>query len=379
MTDQRLSCPSCPESRSLPPTAWRCPLCLGPLAWFGPTGFRASDIDTERTFIWRYSAALPVVESSVGFGEEATPLTSIDIGHGVVAAKLESQHPTASFKDRGTALLVNALRQAGVSRLVEDSSGNAAASLAAYAARAGIPCTIYAPAAASAGKLLQANAFGAEVIRVDGSRAAVAAAAEHAHNPDQGVVYASHNWHPWFVMGVATWALELWEQRGYRAPRAIVAPAGSGSLILGAWTAFSLLLKSGAIEEMPALFAAQPAACSPLVRALELGRTETTPFDSQPTLAEGASIANPVRGREVLEALRSSAGGAVAVSEDDIVQATLTAARQGILVEPTSALAVAATTSLVQDGLVPPTTDTVLVVTGSGLKTQSTIATLLNR
>ncbi|MGE3797428.1 MAG: pyridoxal-phosphate dependent enzyme [Thermomicrobiales bacterium] len=378
MSWDTLFCPACEGSPEYPFTAWRCPSCLGPLSWHGPATFTRDQIDASSSFIWRYSATLPAIEPRIGYNERPTPMTSLSIGGARTLAKLETQHPTASFKDRGCALLVNAFAQERVERLVEDSSGNAASSLAGYAARAGIACTIFAPAGASPGKLIQAEAYGADVVRVEGSRADVAAAAEAQHDADRGVFYASHNWHPWFIAGVTTWALEIWEQRGFSAPTAIVAPVGSGSLILGAYAAFTMLRNGGEISQLPRLYAAQPAACAPVVTAVDSHQITTRRFAQQPTMAEGASIANPVRGSEVLTAIRATGGGAIAVSEVDIRAATIVSARQGLFIEPTSALAVAAAQQLIEAGTIPGTEETVVVLTGSGLKAQTKIADLLS-
>lgn len=376
MRNERLFCSICGNREAC--TSWRCGSCGGPLAWNAPASFTRHDIDTSANFIWRYAATLPKVEPRITFGEGQSPLTTLTLSNGQLAAKLEMVHPTSSFKDRGCALLVNAFANKDVMRLVEDSSGNAAASLAGYAARAGTPCTIFAPARASTGKLIQAAAYGAEVVRVEGNRADVAAAAEQRHDPANGVIYASHNWHPWFIAGVATWAFEVWEQRGFTAPEAIVVPAGSGSLILGAWSAFRMLAEGGEIERMPRLFAAQPAACAPLAHAIDAGLEAPERFAQQSTLAEGASIALPVRGAQLVAAIRESRGSAVTISEEEIASATVASARQGLFIEPTSALAVAAAERLVCDGAVPGSEDTVVVLTGSGLKAQSTIEGLLS-
>jgi threonine synthase len=314
----------------------------------------------------------------VTLGEAATPVIELTIDGWTVETKLEFLLPSGSFKDRGFAVLIDALARLNVREVVEDSSGNAAASIASYAARAGLGCTVYAPAAASPAKLVQAEACGATVVRVEGSRAEVAAAAERAHDPGNGRVYASHNWHPWFLAGVTTWALEYWEQRGFAAPDAIIAPAGSGSIILGAYHAFSLLRGSAAVDRLPRLFAVQPEACAPLAAAVALDLQAVEPVHARPTLAEGASIANPVRGNEVLAAIRESGGGAVAVSEEAIARATLDAARQGVYIEPTSALAIAGARKLRESGAVARSDRAVLVLTGSGLKATPTIAQLLS-
>jgi len=372
MPDQ-LFCSNCSSSQRYPITHWQCPLCRGPLDWQTPRTFSRTDILTGRHFAWRYAAALPAIGSASPFGEMETPLTTIEIDGATVLAKLDFLTPTGSFKDRGFAVLLGALAEIGVRHVVEDSSGNAAASIAAYAARASIPCTVFAPAAASPGKLIQATAYGARVVRVSGSRSEVAKAAEDQHDDQRGVVYASHNWHPFFIAGVATWAFETWEQLGYQAPGNVIVPVGSGSLALGAHYAFALLKTSGEIQQLPRIFAAQPESCAPIAAAIDQHAPAIKEFDRQPSIAEGASIAAPVRGREVLAALRKSGAGAVRATELEIIEATLESARQGLYIEPTSALAVAAARKLLRSGTIRRSESTVLVLTGSGLKATESI------
>jgi threonine synthase len=334
---------------------------------FGP-----NDIDRAAAGPWRYRRSLPVeFADPVTFGETMTPLAAATIAGRPVHAKLDGLLPTGSFKDRGMAILVSWLKESGITHVVEDSSGNAAASIAGYAARAGLGCTVYAPATASPGKLVQAAAFGADVRLIAGSRDDVATAAEQAAlEPDSA--YATHNWHPLFIEGVKSWAFEVWEQLGFEAPDAIVAPAGSGSLILGAWHAFNQ------IGVTPRIYAAQAAACAPLVRALEAGLAASTPFERAPSLAEGIMIANPVRSRAILAAIRHSGGGAVAVEEHAIATALLDAAKQGLYVEPTSATAWAATGELIARGAIAPGERVVVLLSGNGLKATQAIGELLH-
>jgi threonine synthase len=310
----------------------------------------------------RYEPAGPVT-----LNEPKTPLVPITVAGTPLLGKLDGLLPTGSFKDRGMSVLVTFLKQQGVERVIEDSSGNAAASIAGYAARAGIACTVYAPATASPGKLVQAAAFGADVHPVTGTRDDVARAAEMAAELP-GASYATHNWHPLFIEGIKTWAFEIWEQLRFAAPDVIVTPAGSGSAILGAWHAFTELLTAGAITSMPRIFAAQAMACAPLVAALESGADQTEPFPRTQSIAEGIMIANPVRGAALLHALRASSGGAVAIGEPEIRLALLETARQGVYVEPTSATAVAAAGKLVERGDIGRTDRVVILLTGTGLK-----------
>jgi threonine synthase len=328
--------------------------------------------------LWRFQAVLPVQrDQAVTLGESITPLVDATIDGVPLKFKLDFLLPTGSYKDRGAAVLLSALKLLGVRHAVEDSSGNAAAAIAAYAARAGIDCTVFAPAAASAGKLVQAAAYGARVERVTGSRDDVANAAIVAAAADATSTYASHNWHPFFIEGVKTWAFEVWEQLDYQPPDNVIVPVGSGSMLLGAQIAFSQLIQGGEIDRLPRLFAAQPAACAPLHAAFVAGADDVAGVERQPTLAEGASIAKPVRGRELLSALRASDGGTVAVAENEIVSGLRELAMQGIYIEPTSAVAVAGARQLLHEGTIAPGETTVVMLTGSGLKATEAISRLL--
>lgn len=372
-----LTCSRCGAEYSASAELWRCMTCAGPLLWSAPEAFDRSMIDQSKPGFWRYWQSFPVApERAITFNETMTPIVPLEFHGHRVDLKLDGQLPTGSFKDRGTSVLLSYLAGEGVSRVVEDSSGNAAASVAGYAARAGIACQVYAPATASAGKLVQASAYGATVYPVSGTRDDVSRAAELAA-AQPGNAYATHNWHPFFVEGVKTWAFEAWEQLGFVTPDAVIAPAGSGSIVLGAYRAFSALKAGGEIERLPRIYAAQAAACAPLVAALNAQASETSPFDRQPSIAEGIMIANPVRGRELLEALRASPGGAVAVDEDDIEMALVELARNGIYVEPTSATAFGAWQKLVSSGEIRAGERVVALMTGHGLKATSAIAKML--
>ncbi len=344
-----LACSVCGWTTSFGRGEWRCCECGSPLEWFPDPHSPQPTIDCNSKGPARYAAALPVIEHWISLGDATTPITTIDIEGHAVAIKLDSLCPTGSFKDRGNAAVVSALHTLGPTRFVEDSSGNAASSLAGFAARAGVSCTVYAPATASPGKLVQARAYGAEVIPVAGSRADVGKAAESAHDAGKGQFYASHNWHPFFIAGVGVWLLETWEQCGGSLPTDLVIPVGSGSALLGAYRMAKWLHQRGEIETLPRLWAAQPAACAPVFSAWSNGDNEVEPVEPQPSMAEGTAIANPVRGRALLEAIRRTAGGAIATTESEIEGAFRLAASQGIYLEPTSAVAVAATQNLLNN------------------------------
>jgi threonine synthase len=278
--------------------------------------------------------------------------------------KLDFLFPTGSFKDRGSALLISKLRSLGVSDILDDSSGNAGASTAAYAAAAGIRCTIYSPAGNSPNKLAQIAAYGAKLVPIAGDRDAVADATREAARTR---FYASHNWHPIFLVGVSTLGFEIWEQLGRRAPEAIIAPAGQGTILLGLWRAFSALRQSGAVTTIPRLYAVQSANFPSLAEAWEVGASIPRPSQHGPTIAEGIACRLPLRGAAVLEALRESNGGALSVTEVEIQNARRLLAEGGYYVEPTSATAGAGFRKLLDTELDPDGSN-VIVLTGSGLK-----------
>ncbi len=353
-------CPHCQRTYPPDPTRVRCD-CGGVLDLRGAPVLNPAQIRRDEFTLWRYRHALPVPPDvpPVTLGEGMTPLVEARWGDLSIFLKCEFLNPTGSFKDRGTAVLVTALAAADVGHVVEDSSGNAGCSLAAYAARAGIRATIYVPAHASPGKQAQIAAYGAHLVPVPGPRGQAARAVLEAAT--SGAVYASHVYHPLIHAGMKTAAYEIWEQLGGHLPDAVVLPVGHGSLLLGLAQGFAEL--GG---RMPRLFGVQAAACAPLAAAWKAGAADPLPVPEGETVAEGVRIAAPVRGRAILEIVRKSGGAFLAVTDEEVLTARQRLAHQGFFVEPTSALAVAAL-----DLLHPYLEGTVVVIlTGSGLKSK---------
>lgn len=340
-------------------------------------GIARSDIDSTARGPWRYRAALALEPGPVvTLGEGGTPLVAGTWNGADVLFKLEFMAPTGSFKDRGTAVMVSYLKQRGVAALIEDSSGNAGASVAAYTAAAGMGCRVFVPASAAPAKLVQMRAAGADVIPISGSRMAVTEAAMAAARAP-GFFYASHNRQPFFLEGTKTLAYELWEDLGFRAPDAVVTPVGGGGNLLGCHLGFRELLRRGEIARLPRLYAVQPTACAPVVAAHLAGAAMTAAVTAGDTVAEGIVIADPVRGVEMLAALRESGGGAVAVEDAQTLRALDGLARQGLFVEPTSAAAGAGLTALIESGTIRPGETVAVILTGSGLKAAPLIGSLL--
>jgi threonine synthase len=367
-------CPACGRSYAADRPLWRCD-CGSHLNLAPGRGLTRRQIAVGEVSLWRYAAALALREPpSVSLGEGWTPLVRRDWQGAEVCFKLESQMPTGSFKDRGTAVMINHLLEVGVGAIHEDSSGNAGASIATYAAACGIPCRIYVPASAPRGKLVQIAVSGADVRAIAGTRQAVTEAALAATGES---FYASHNWQPHFIEGTKTLAFELWEQLGFRLPDNILVPTGYGSNILGLDRGFDELERSGEITARPRLFAVQAANCAAFAAAWAAGGEQFVPFASAPTLADGIATPKPVRIAEVLRALRRSHGGVVAVDEEEIAPALAGLGRLGLFVEPTATTAGAALTRLLHDGTIGPEQTTVVVLTGSGLKAAERIGELL--
>ncbi len=362
-----LVCSSCAAHLPLDTRDWVCPKCTGLLEIAGARLFDPRLVDAHNTTLWRYRAFLPLPGDAtpITLGEGLTPLVETQLDGLTFFAKLDFMMPTGSFKDRGTTTLVSALKGLGVTQVVEDSSGNAAASLSAYAARAGIRAEIFVPAFASPAKLAQIEIYGARLRRVEGSREDAAHAVQQAAARGDGY-YASHYYNPFTLAGLKTTAWEIWEQLGWRAPAAVIAPVGHGTNFIGLARGFQELQQAGLIERMPRLYAAQAANVAPLARAFEQGLDQVPATEPARTVAEGIAINRPVRGAEILAAIRATGGAAIAVDEDEIVRARNDLARAGLYVEPTSAAAIAAWRRLrpqaAGDG------HTVVTLTGSGLK-----------
>jgi threonine synthase len=290
-------CPGCARVWNADRPLWRCE-CGSYLNLTPGRGLTREEIAADEASLWRYAAALALRgPPRVALGEGWTPLVTRNWLGAEVRFKLESQMPTGSFKDRGTAVMINHLLEVGVGPIHEDSSGNAGASIATYAAAAGIPCRIYVPAAAPAGKLVQIAASGADVRAVPGSRQRVSEAALAASGDS---FYASHNWHPYFIEGTKTLAFELWEQLGFRVPDNILVPTGYGSNILGLERGFDELERSGEVTGRPRFFAVQAANCAALAAAWEAGADGFVEFTALPTIADGIATPKPVRTAEIL-------------------------------------------------------------------------------
>jgi threonine synthase len=335
--------------------------------------FDRGAVDRGTKSLWRYRPQYQLSSEAapVTLDEGFTPLAEVNFSGRGILAKLDFLCPTGSYKDRGSSVMLTRLRNWGLEEIVEDSSGNAGASIAAYSNVAGIKANIYVPDSASRGKIAQIGLHGGNVVRVPGSREDCAAAALQAAN---ATFYASHNWSPYFLLGLKSAAYEIAEQLDWKLPDWVVLPTGNGGLAGGLYYGFKDLLESGAVSHMPRLVMAQAANCAPLLPAWRNGLDHVPAIDKQPTVAEGIAAATPVRSLEILEALRVSNGLVRTATEAEIWSAFETLAGRGLYVEPTSATAAAALDNLILDGTIASSDSVLLYLTGSGLKSTDTIA-----
>lgn len=336
---EKFCCPECSRSYSVDTARWRCD-CGSPLDLEFTPAFPIEKILKRGPDLWRYREAIPVAEdrSILSMGEGLTPLEEADLAGCRVLLKMDYLFPTGSYKDRGAAVLVSKVNELGIRNVVEDSSGNAGAAIAAYCAKGGIACDIYVPHSTSRGKLVQIESYGAALRKIRGSRERTA---HRTMEAAKKVYYASHCWNPYFLHGTKTFAFEIWEQMGWTSPDVLILPVGHGTLLLGAHIGFKELKKAKRVQRIPKLVGIQSASCAPLYLAFRRGWKETRPIEKGETLAEGIAIAQPVRGKQVLEAIRETGGELISVKEKEIVCALREMGRRGHFIEPTSAATIA--------------------------------------
>ena len=359
-------CPECGTRETLTPDRYCCQ-CGGAWESVERADFDPAWIDATEASLWRYRRLYDLnVETPIArLGAGWTPLIPMMFNGRIVSFKLEYLAPTGSFKDRGTELMINVLAEQKVTHVADDSSGNAGAAVAAYAARAGMRADIFVPSYASPAKQAQIAVYGAQVHPIPGPRSNARQAVLESIR--RGVVLASHAYHPGFLLGQESVAWEVWEQLGRRTPDWVVVPVGQGVHLLGYWLGFRRLQAAGLIDHLPRLVGVQAAALAPVCRALESGLDRVPGVEpSSASVAEGLAIAQPVRGRRLLQAIRQTYGACITVQDPAILSAQNQLARHGLHVEPTSATAVAALDVVFQQAA--PDEIIVVPLTGHGLK-----------
>ena len=336
--------------------------------------FSPADLEQNRDYsMWRYRPFLPVEEDSpapplrVGW----SPLYKADRLAGVLGLKTlyikdDGQNPTASLKDRASAMAVVKAREAGADTIACSSTGNAASSLAGNAAAAGLSTYIFVPSRAPKGKVAQLMIFGATVISVDGSYEDTFALSKAAidrwgwYNRNAAI-------NPYLSEGKKTVSFELMEQLGWQVPDYVALSVGDGCTIAGVWKGLRDLYETGFIDRLPRLISVQAEGCCPLNRALQTGEP-WQPMEEN-TLADSIAVGVPRNADKALNAVRESGGIAVNVSDEEILAAMRLLGRtQGVFGEPAGVTGTAGVKKALELGLIDPDSTVVSIVTGNGLK-----------
>ena len=329
---------------------------------YTPPAFTPSLIDTSQFNIFRYRAFMPLnndLWEKVTLGEGMTDTVSLTAD---LYVKLDYAMPTLSFKDRGAAVLIWLCKSIGIQKVLQDSSGNAGNSVAAYCARAGIECEIFVPRSTSPKKIKMIESHGARVTVFNGTRDETADACR-AKALTEHIYYANHVYNPLFYQGTKTYVYEIYEQLGH-IPDNLFIPVGNGTLLLGCQAALLEIFSAGLITHLPKLFIVQSEACAPLFNATHTPR-DITPA---PTLAEGIAIGKPMRGTEILNSSYPGEQEVILVPEEGILPARELLAKQGFFVEHTTAATYAAYLAYrTRYGL---TGDSIIPLCGAGLKSE---------
>jgi len=372
-----------------------CYACFGPLeVAYDPAALRRVTrelIEAGPANLWRYAGLLPVghdPSARVTLNPGMTPLVRADalaLAAGLRApvwVKDDSANPTHSFKDRVVSVALTAARALGFTRYACASTGNLANSVAAHAARAGVPSMVFIPADLELGKVVTTAVYGGDVVAVDGSYDDVNRLCGELVETDEfeQTAFVNVNVRPFYAEGSRTLGYEVAEQLGWRLPRQVVIPMASGELLTKVDKAFTELVEIGLVEP-PAegwrVFGAQSAGCAPIATALHAGTDTITPV--RPTgIAKSLNIGDPAAGPFALEAVRRTGGWIEAVDDDEIrAGIRLLARTTGIFAETAGGVTVAVLRKLVAAGRLDPDAETVVFNTGEGLKTLDAVADLV--
>ena len=323
--------------------------------------------------LWRYAEVLPD-DPPVSLGEGMTPLVhakrlGASMGLANLYVKDEGLNPTGSFKARGMSAAVTRAKQLGVKALAAPTAGNAGGALAAYAAAAGIPAVIVMPADTPSANVMECQAFGAKVVKLDGL---ISECGKYvAENKDrEGWYDVSTLKEPYRVEGKKTMGYELWEQFDGKLPHVIFYPTGGGVGLIGMCKAFDELQQMGRIgTERPRMVAVQAAGCAPIVKAWETHQSSAQFFPNAATIASGLRVPGPLGDQLILSMLRQTKGTAVAVTDDQMLHAGRElASLEGILAAPEGAATVVGARILAGSGWIKPHETVVLFNTGTGYK-----------
>jgi threonine synthase len=375
---KHLECSACGLQQQWSRLQNLCPSCHKPL--FAIVDLAAASrtlkretLPTREKSLWRYREVLPLPGNvePVSLGEGGTPLLRAEkFGDEIdLWIKDESLNPTQSFKARGMTVAVSMAKHLGATKLAVPSAGNAGGALAAYAARAGLEAHIFMPRDTPRANIIECRELGAHVTLINGLITDCGAEIAR-HKTKEGWFDVSTLKEPYRVEGKKTLGYELAEQFDWRLPDLILYPAGGGTGLIGMWKAFDELETLGWIgRERPRMFAVQAAGCAPIVRAFEMGEKTAAEFPDARTIASGLRVPKAIGDFLILNILRQSNGGAIAVDDEEMIRvARQVGSSEGLFVCPEGAACFAAFKSLRSAGKVVPGQRVVIFNTGSGIK-----------
>ena len=375
---KHLECSACGLQQEWSRLQNLCPSCHKPL--FAIVDLAAASrtlkretLPTREKSLWRYREVLPLPGNvePVSLGEGGTPLLRAEkFGDDIdLWIKDESLNPTQSFKARGMTVAVSMAKHLGATKLAVPSAGNAGGALAAYAARAGLAAHIFMPRDTPRANIIECRELGADVTLINGLITDCGAEIAR-HKTKEGWFDVSTLKEPYRVEGKKTLGYELAEQFDWRLPDLILYPAGGGTGLIGMWKAFHELETLGWIgRERPRMFAVQAAGCAPIVRAFDMGEKTAAEFPDAGTIASGLRVPKAIGDFLILDILRQSKGGAVAVDDEEMIRvAREVGSSEGLFVCPEGAACFAALRSMRSAGKIVSGERVVIFNTGSGIK-----------
>jgi threonine synthase len=380
-----LSCRECGERVELGPR-YVCESCFGPLEVAYDFGaLTRADIERGPNSIWRYAPLLPVpadVASRPNLNPGGTRLVNArnlarELGIRSLHVKDDSGNPTHSFKDRVVAIALEAARSFGFTTLSCSSTGNLAGAVGAAAARAGLDSCVFIPAGLETGKVVMAAVYGGRLVAIDGTYDEVNRFCSELIGDEagEGWGFVNVNLRPYYAEGSKTLSYEIAEQLGWKLPEQIVIPIASGSQLTKIDKGFKELIALGLVEDRPyRVFGAQAAGCSPISAAYKAGHDVVRPVRPD-TIAKSLAIGNPADGPYVLDIARRTGGAIEDVDDAQIVSAIKLLARtEGIFTETAGGVTVGVLRKLVENGVIDPDAQTVVINSGDGLKTLDAVA-----
>ena len=388
MSKTHLRCRECKKEYE-PTFKYVCDECFGPLDvhYDYPTLTKDSFTNREQTY-WRYFELLPIIDKSniVSINAGMTPLVKAEklgekIGLNNLYIKNDSVNPTFSFKDRPAGIAVSKAKEFGLTSVGCASTGNLASATAAHAAKANLPCYIFAPSDIEHAKIAQSLSYGAEYISVDGTYDDANRIAAQVGD-SKGIGIVNINMRSYYVEGSKTLAYEVAEQLDWKVPDQLVVPTGSGAMLNAICKGFEELETVSLVNGTSSMHmnCAQPHGCAPIVDAFKNNSNDVIPVENPDTVAKSLAIGDPGDGRYVLKRLKQFNGIAEESNNKEILDAILLLAKtEGIFTEPAGGVSVAVLKKMVEDGKIDKNETTVCYVTGNGLKATESIMEVLSK